>query len=111
MRAGVFRAVLSNTGSQVYAETLSAPHGGAVVLGLYSTATGKRIRVLGRLGPGGRELAELSVSQDAAGQHLLVYGYGQRPHRIAEMNLSTGHLASVTVAQPTLGSPFSSDGW
>jgi hypothetical protein len=111
VRAGVFRAVLSNTGSQVYAETLSAPRGGAVVLGLYSTATGKRVRVLGRLGPGGRELAELSVSQDAAGQHLLVYGYGQHPHRIAEMNLSTGHLASVTVAQPPLGSPFSSDAW
>ena len=63
------------------------------------------------LGPGRRELAELSVSQDAAGQHLLVYGYGQHPHRIAEMNLSTGHLASVTVAQPPLGSPFSSDAW
>jgi hypothetical protein len=108
VRGGVIRAVLSNTGSQVYAETLSAPRGGAVVLGLYSTATGKRIRVLGRLGTESPELAAVSVSQDAAGRHLLVYGYG---HRIAEMNLSTGHLTSVTVAQPPLGTPFSSDAW
>jgi hypothetical protein len=111
VRAGVFRAVLNNTGSQVYAETLSASRGGAVVLGLYSTATGKRIRVLGRLGPGGQRLAELSVSQDAAGQHLLVYGYGLHPDRVAEMNLTTGRLASVTVAEPPLGWPFSSDAW
>ncbi len=111
VRIGAFRVVLNNTGSQAYVETLSAPRGGAVVLGLYSTTTGKRIRLLGRLGPGGQHLAELSVSRDAAGQHLLVYGYLLDPHRVAEMNLTTGHLASVTVAQPPLGSPFSSDAW
>lgn len=54
VRTGVFRVVLSNTGSQAYVETLSAPHGGAVVLGRYSTTTGKRIRLLGRLSPGAR---------------------------------------------------------
>jgi hypothetical protein len=110
VRSGVFREVLSNTGAQVYVETLSAPHG-VVILGQYSTATGKRIRVLGRLGTGGQQLSELSVSQDAAGQHLLVYGYLRHPNRIAEMNLATGHLASVTVPQTPLGSPFSSDAW
>jgi hypothetical protein len=59
---GVFRVLLNNSGSRAYVETQSAPRGGAVVLGLYSTSTGKRIRLLGRLGPGGRNLAELPIT-------------------------------------------------
>jgi hypothetical protein len=33
---------------------------------------------------------------DAADRHLLVYGYNDF-HRMTVMNLSTGHLASITV--------------
>ncbi len=54
--------------------------------------------------------AELSVSVDAASRHLLVYGYHDF-HRMAAMNLSTGHLASVRVAKPTIGSRFSCATW
>jgi hypothetical protein len=52
LRTAVFRVVLDNTGSLAYVETQSRPRGGVVVVGLYGTATGKRIRLLGRLGPG-----------------------------------------------------------
>jgi hypothetical protein len=99
LRAGVFRVLLSNTGSQMYVETKLAPRGGAVVLSLYSTTTGKRIRLLARVGPGGPRLAEVSVTPDAAGRHLLIYGYFD-PHRMAEMDLATGHLISITTTQP-----------
>jgi hypothetical protein len=47
---------------------------------------------------------------EAADRHLLVYGYNDF-HRMAVMNLSTGHLASVRVARPTIGSPFSCAAW
>ena len=99
LRAGIFRVLLSNSGSQMYVETKLAPRGGAVVLSLYSTTTGKRIRLLGRLGPGGQHLSELSITPDAAGRHLLIYGYFD-PHRLAEMNLTTGHLISINTTQP-----------
>jgi hypothetical protein len=98
LRTGVYWVVLNNTGSQVYVETGPAPHrGGAVILGLYDTATGKRVRLLGRLGLGGRYFAQLSISLDAAGQHLLAYGY-PASHRVTEMNLTTGRQASTTAA-------------
>jgi hypothetical protein len=99
LHAGVFRVLLSNTGSHMYIETKLAPRGGAVVLSLYSTTTGKRIRLLGRLGPGGMNLAELSVTPDAAGRHLLISGYFAS-HRMAEMDLVTGRLISMTTSQP-----------
>ena len=99
LRTGVFRAFLSNTGSHMYVETKLPPRGGAVILSLYSTTTGTRVRLLGRLGPGGWHMAELSVTPDAAGRHLLIYGYFA-VHRMAEMNLSTGHLISITTTQP-----------
>ncbi|HKS01778.1 MAG TPA: hypothetical protein VJS86_08870, partial [Arthrobacter sp.] len=103
----VFRVVLSNTGSQAYVETRSAPRGGGVVLGLYSTTTGKRIRLLGRLGSLAQ--GELSVSMDASGQHLLVY---TDSHRLRMMNLATGHVTSIRVTQiPFLDSPFNSAAW
>lgn len=47
---------------------------------------------------------------DAAGRHLLVYGYNDF-HRMTVMNLSTGRLAPVTVTRPTIGSPFSCAAW
>jgi hypothetical protein len=104
---GVFRVILTNTGSQAYVETRSAPHGGVVVLGLYSTTTGKRIRLLGRLGSLAQ--GELSVGMDAAGQHLLVY---TGSHRLKMMNLVTGQLASIRVTQiPYLDAPFNSAAW
>jgi hypothetical protein len=52
LRTGVFRVVLGNAGSLAYVETQSRPRGSALVVGLYGTATGKRIRLVGRLGPG-----------------------------------------------------------
>ena len=52
----------------------------------------------------------MSVSIDAAGRHLLVYGYNDF-RRMTVMNLSTGHLASITVTRPTIGSPFSCAAW
>jgi hypothetical protein len=99
LRTGVFRVLLSNTGSQMYVETAAAPRAGAVILSLYDTTTGKRIRLLGRVGPGGMNRAELSFTADAAGKHLLIYGYFH-PRHLEEMNLSTGRLISVTTAQP-----------
>jgi hypothetical protein len=104
---GVFRVVLTSSGSQAYVETKSAPRGGVVVLGLYSTTTGKRIRMLGHLGSLAQ--GELDVTMDAAGRHLLVY---TGSHRVRMMNLATGHVASIRVAQiPFLDSPFSSAAW
>jgi len=98
LRTGVYRVVLNNTGSQAYVETGPASgRRGVVVLGLYDTTTGKRVRQLGRLGLGGPYLAKLWFSLDAAGQHLLVYGY-PASHRVTEMNLTTGHRASTTAA-------------
>jgi hypothetical protein len=97
-RTGVYRVVLNNTGSQAYVETRPASgRRGAVVLGLYDTTTGKRVRFLGRLGLGGPYLAKLWISLDAAGQHLLAYGY-PASHRVTEMNLTTGRQASTTAA-------------
>jgi hypothetical protein len=111
LRTGVFRVVLDNTGSQAYVETESRPRGGAVVIGLYDIATGKRIRLVGRLGPGGQNLAEVSVSLDATGQHLLAYGYLDS-HRVAEMNLTTGQLVLVRVTRPPfLDAAYSSAAW
>ena len=68
-----------------------------MVLGLYDITTGKRVRSLGRLGLGGPYLAKLWISLDAAGQHLLVYGY-PASHRVTEINLTTGRQASTTAA-------------
>jgi hypothetical protein len=99
LRTGVFRVLLSNTGSQMYVETAAAPRGGAVILSLYGTTTGKRIGLLGRIGPGGMNRAELSFTPDAAGKHLLIYGYFH-PGHLEEMNLPTGRLIPVTTAQP-----------
>jgi hypothetical protein len=98
LRTGVYRVVLNNTGSQAYVETGPASgRRGAVVLGLYDITTGKRVRSLGRLGLGGPYLAKLWISLDAAGQHLLVYGY-PASHRVTEINLTTGRQASTTAA-------------
>ena len=99
LRTGVFRVLLSNTGSQMYVETAAAPRGGVVILSVYGTTTGKRIRLLGRIAPGGMSRAEVSLTPDAAGKHLLIYGYFH-PSHLEEMNLSTGHLIPVTTAQP-----------
>lgn len=98
LRTGVYRVVLNNTGSQAYVETGPASgRRGAVVLGLYDTTTGKRVRPLGRLGLGGPYLAKLWISLDEAGQHLLVYGY-PASHRVTEINLTSGRRASTTAA-------------
>ena len=99
LHTGVFRVLLSNTGSQMYVETAAAPRGGAVILSVYGTTTGKRIRLLGRIGPGGLNRAEVSFTPDAVGKHLLIYGYFH-PGHLEEMNLSTGHLIPVTTTQP-----------
>jgi len=110
LRTGVFRVLLNHSGSQAYVETQPAPPGGAVVLGLYSTSTGKRIRLLGRLGPGGRNLAELPVTVDAAGRHLLAYGY-LGSSRVTVMNLTTGRRASTTAAQLVVEGALTTVAW
>lgn len=98
LRTGVYRVVLNSTGSQAYVETGPASgRRGVVVLALYDTTTGKRVRPLGRLGLGGPYLAKLWFSLDAAGQHLLVYGY-PASHRVTAINLTTGRQASTTAA-------------
>jgi hypothetical protein len=105
----VFRVVLSNNGSQAYVETQSASHEGAVVLSQYSTTTGHRVRVLGQLSPGGRFLTAFSVTVDAAGKHLLAYSGA---HRVKAVNLTTGHQASITVAQiPYLDAAYNTAAW
>jgi hypothetical protein len=104
----VLRVALSNNGSQAYVETFS-PHGGAVVLSQYSTTTGHRVRLVGQLSPGGRGSAVFSVTVDAAGKHLLAYG---DTHRLKAVNLTTGHQASITVAQiPNLDTAYNTAAW
>src|SRR5262249_13908478 len=93
---GVFRVVLSNNGSRADVETGAGSRGNALVLSQYSTTTGRRVRLLGLLSPGGRLLSELSVTMDAAGKHLLAYS---GVHRVTAVNLTTGQKASVTAAQ------------
>jgi hypothetical protein len=106
---GVFRVVLSNNGSQAYVETQSASAGGAVVLSQYSTTTGQRVRLVGQLSPGGRGFAVFSVTVDAAGKHLLAYSGA---HRVKAVNLTTGHQASITVAQiPYLDAAYNTAAW
>jgi len=98
LRTGVYRVVLNNTGSQAYVETgPTSGRRGVVVLGVYDITTGRRVRSLGRLGLGGQYLAKLWISLDAAGQHLLVYGY-PASHRVTEINLTSGRRASTTAA-------------
>ncbi|HEY3957274.1 MAG TPA: hypothetical protein VGM53_28240 [Streptosporangiaceae bacterium] len=126
---GVFRMALNRTGSQAYVET----QGGSrrhpdVLLTLYSTATGHRIRLLGRLGPGrGQLFSELPITVDAAARHMIVYGYANgtpaiigrsssarrpRPEPVTEVNLSTGRHISVPVTrEPYLDAPFDTAAW
>jgi hypothetical protein len=107
---GIGRAVLSNDGSQEYVEELMGRHGDEV-LSVYSTATGQRTRVLGRVSPGGEHLIELSYTPDAAGQHLLFTGSPLNSKRMTEMSIRTGHTGAVTLDDPPLGPPFDSDAW
>ncbi len=109
-RIGVFRVVLDNTGSLAYVETESRPRG-PVVIELYDVATGKRIRLVGRLGPGRLQMAEVTVSLDATGRYLLGYGY-RDSHQVAEMNLRTGHLVTIRVARPPyLDAAYTTAAW
>jgi hypothetical protein len=106
---GVFRVVLSNNGSQAYVETRSASPEGAVVLSQYSTTTGERVRLLGRLGPGGHYLTQSSVAVDATGRDLLAYS---DTHRLTVVNLTTGRQASITAAQiPYLEAAYTTTAW
>jgi hypothetical protein len=126
---GVFRMALNRTGSQAYVET----QGGSrrhpdVLLAVYSTATGHRIRLLGRLGPGrGQLFSELPITVDAAARHMIVYGYANgtpaiigrsssagrpRPQPVTEVNLSTGRHVSVPVTrEPYLDAAFDTAAW
>jgi hypothetical protein len=110
VRTGVFRVLLNHSGSRAYVETLSAPRGGAVILGLYSIGTGQRIRLLGRLGPGGHNLAELPITIDASGQHMLAYGYLSSA-RVTVMNLTTGRQSSTTAARLVVEGALTTVAW
>jgi hypothetical protein len=113
VRTGVFRVLLNPSGSRAYVETLLAPRGGAVMLGLYDTSTGQRIRLLGRLGPGGQNLAELPITIDASGQHLLAYGYlgYLGSPRVTMMNLATGRRSSTTAAHLVVEGALTTLAW
>jgi hypothetical protein len=106
----VFRVIFNPSGTGAYVETLSAPRRGAVVLGLYSTSTGRRIRLLGRLGPGGRSLSELPITVDASGRHLLAYGYLSGP-RVTVMNLTTGRRSPTTAAGLVVEGALTTAAW
>jgi hypothetical protein len=110
LRTAVFRVVLNHSGLRAYVETLSAPRGGAVVLDLYSTSTGQRTRSLGRLGPGGQNLAELPITVDASGVHLIAYGYASGP-RVTILNLATGRRASATAADLVVEGALTTVAW
>jgi hypothetical protein len=99
VKAGVFRIILTPTGSRAYVETFS-PGGHRPALYEYSTASGRRIKSLGSLGPGGRRFTELSIGLDAAGRHLIVYGF-RSFFQVEELNLATGHRATVKAAHIT----------
>lgn len=112
---GVIRVVLNSNGSQAYAETLAhaetrpAQRGDAVVLGEYSTTTGRRVRLIAHLRPVGRFLTGFSVTLDAAGKHLLAYGDF---HRVTAVNLTSGHQASITAAQiPYVDAAYNTAAW
>jgi YD repeat-containing protein len=51
-----------------------------------------------RPGPGGQNLAVRPITVDAAGRHLLAYGY-RGSSRVTVMNRTTGRRASTTAAQ------------
>lgn len=118
---GVIGVVLSNDGAQAYVETRlgkplqrRASHVGAVVLDQYRTTTGRRVRRLAQLSPGGKVSPGILVTTfhltvDAAGKHLLAYNPG---HRVKAVNLITGHQASTMVSQvPYLDGAFNTAAW
>lgn len=110
LHTAVFRVLVNHSGSQAYVEAQSAPRTGAVVLSLYSTSTGQRIRLLSRLGPGGENLAELPITVDAAGRHLLAYGYLNSP-RVTVIDLTTGDRASTTAAHLVVEGALTTVAW
>ena len=52
----------------------------------------------------------MSFTPDAAGKHLLIYGYF-RPGHLEEMNVSNGHLVPVTTAQPPVMDGAQTSAW
>jgi hypothetical protein len=53
--------------------------------------------------------AVYSLTMDAAGKHLLAYGSA---HQLKAVNLTTGHQATVTVAQvPSLDAAYNTAAW
>jgi len=80
-----------------------------VLLSQYSTITGQRVRVIGQLSAGGRFFTAFHITVDAAGKHLLAYN---DTHRVKAVDLTTGHLASITVGQiPYLDGAYNTAAW
>lgn len=106
------REVLNRWGTQVYAETPVSSRGSSVELGLYSTRTGKRIKLLGSLGQGlgTRGFSGLAITVDVSRQHLIAYGH-PGPERVTMVNLTTGHKVSVPAGRLIVNGELATVAW
>jgi len=104
--ANAERAVLSPSGEQLYLEAQSQPKG-PVTLSLATTSTGALVRQVVQLSPGGNGVDFPALGMDAAGQHLLAYGYSG----VQEFDLSSGQHLSVPVSHPVVEGALTSFAW
>ena len=87
--------VLSPSGTQSYVAGVGSGSR-PTFLKLYSTRSGTLIRRVLRLGPAGHGTAINGISLDAAGRHLLAYGF-RDGSVVKAFDLRTGRSLSVTV--------------
>jgi hypothetical protein len=104
--ANAERAVLSPSGEQLYVEAQSQPKG-PVTLSLLTTSTGALVRQVAQLSPGGKDLNFPALALDAAGQHLLSYGYGG----VEAIDLSSGQHLSLPVTHPVVEGALTTFAW
>jgi hypothetical protein len=103
-------AILSPSGAQIYVEAQPRPPAGPVILSLHTTSTGSLVRRVAELCPGGPDVVLPLLGLDAAGRHLLAYGFIGRP--VKAFDLSSGrHLFSLPVSHPYIEGAFTSFAW
>jgi hypothetical protein len=104
--ANAERAILSPSGDQLYVEAQSQPKG-PVTLSQVTTSTGALVRQVAQLSPGGKDLNFPALGLDAAGQHLLAYGYSG----VEEFDLSSGQHLPVPVTHPVVEGGLTTFAW
>jgi hypothetical protein len=103
-------AILSPSGTQLYAETQSGSSRGPLVLNLYRTSTGSLIRQVAHLGPGGQQLSLASLTLDTSARHLLAYGFFDYS-LVKAFDLRTGRHFSLSVAHLAIDGALSTLAW